>query len=144
MPPISRVYADFNAIEHHEATPEYSLLPLTGYGTLASLSKQKIRLTEGQELVLFEPNDVECDATVNYDKDRAGPAGIVGEWVAKIQKKSFRDCFGDEDLRLEHPCFGCGLDLETHQPNHWRSYFEVCAKCGTPVMAPLAPPPSEA
>jgi hypothetical protein len=144
MPPISRVYADFNAIEHQDVTEGYSLLPLTGYGTLASLSRQKLRLTERQQLVLFEPNDVECDATVYYAKERAGPAGILGEWVAQIKKNAFRDCTGDEELSLEHPCFGCGLDLETHQPAHWRSYHEICAKCGTPVMAPLAPPPSAA
>jgi len=142
MPPTPRVYADFNAIEHQDAG--YSRLPLTGYGTLASLSKQQIRLVEGQELVLYEPSDVECDATVYYDKSSAGPAGIVGEWFARIPRGAFRDCTGDEELTLEHPCSGCGLDLEKNQPVHWRSYHEVCATCGTPVMAPLAPPPSAA
>ena len=142
MPPTPRVYADFNAIEHQEAG--YSLLPLTGYGTLASLSKQQIRLLEGQELVLFEPNDVECSATVHYEKNRIGPAGIMGEWVARIPSDAFRDSTGDEPLTLEHPCSGCGLDLEKNQPVHWRTYHEFCARCGTPVMAPLAPPPSAA
>jgi len=142
MPPTLRLYADFNAIEPQD--DGYSLLPLTGYGTLASLSKQRIQLVEGQELVLFEPNDVECSATVYYDMDRLGPAGIMGEWVARIPKNGFRTCTGTEELTIEHPCSGCGLDLEKNQPIHWRSYHEVCAKCGTPVMAPLAPPRSAA
>lgn len=142
MPATPRVYADFNAIEHQDAG--CSLLPLTGYGTLASLSRQQIRLVEGQELVLFEPNEVECEATVYYDRSSVGPAGIVGEWVARIPTGAFRGCTEAEQPTLEHPCSGCGLDLEKYQPVNWRSYHEVCSKCGAPVMALLAPPPSAA
>ena len=140
MPAPRQVYADFNAIEYPADGSSYARLPLTGYGTLASLAAQKLRLIEGLELVLYEPNDVECTATVHFDSARLGPAGNVGEWVAVIQDNNFRDseiCSGQD---FQHLCYGCGIDLEKNQPVGWRSYRELCGRCGTPVMAPLAAP----
>ena len=135
-----RIYADFNAIEYPTDGSSYALLPLTGYGTLASLSRHGLRLTEGQPLILFEPNDIECDATAHFEQTRADPVGTLGEWVALISKNEFRNIVGDEELSLQHPCFGCGVDLNNQEPPGWRSYKEVCNVCGTPVMAPLLPP----
>jgi hypothetical protein len=140
MPPLPRVYADFNAIEYVVAGTGYARLPLTGYGTLASLSRQRLRLTEGRPLILFEPNDIECEATAHFETSRLDPAGRLGEWVALIQKDEFRDSRGDEELSLQHPCFGCGVDLNNQVPPGWRTYKEFCSACGTPVMAPLLPP----
>jgi hypothetical protein len=140
MPAPHHVYADFNAIEYPGDGSCYARLPLTGYGTLASLAAQKLRLIEGLELVLYEPNDVECTATVHFDSARPGPAGIIGEWVAIIQDNNFRDCEVCADQEFRHACYGCGIDLESNQPVGWRSYHELCGSCGTPVMAPLAPP----
>jgi len=131
-----RVYADFNAIEYERDGSCYARLALTGYGTLASLSRQRLRLAEALEVVLFEPGDIECDARVHFDLTRQGPAGIVGEWVAVIPQNNFRSATGAEDIGLQHPCFGCGTDLEKSQPVGWRSYREACPDCGTPVMAP--------
>jgi ribosomal protein S27AE len=144
MPTFPRVYADFNAIEYERDGSCYARLPLTGYGTLASLSRQKLRITEGLELVLFEPNDIECNARAHFCPNRCGPATIVGEWVAVIQNNDFRDSINNNDIGFQHPCFGCGIDLEKMQPIGWRSYREVCVMCGTSVMAPLAPPESAA
>ena len=140
MPHPSRLYADFNAIEYPADGSCYALMPLTGYGTLASLSRQRIRLTEGQPLVLFEPNDIECDATAHFEDLRLDPVGNKGEWVARIATNEFREAIGDEDLSLKHPCYGCGTDLNVQEPPGWRSYREACNACGTPVMAPLLPP----
>jgi hypothetical protein len=144
MPPLPRIYADFNAIEYENDGSCYARVPLTGYGTIASLSKQRLRLAEGQSLVLFEPNDIECNARAHFERERIGPAGLVGEWVAIIPQNDFRDCVGDDELTLEHLCFGCRTDLEQQRPTGWRSYHEVCSNCGTPVLAPLAPPESAA
>jgi hypothetical protein len=144
MPTLPRVYADFNAIEYDRGGPYYARLPLTGYGTLASLAKQRLRLSEGLELVLFEPNDIECTARAHYEPSRKGPAGILGEWVALIPQNDFCDSMEGSEFVYEHPCFGCGVDLQKNQPPRWRSYHEVCSECGTPVMAPVAPPESAA
>jgi hypothetical protein len=140
MPLPPRVYADFNAIEYPADGTCYALLPLTGYGTLASLSRQRLRLTEGRPLILFEPNDIECNATAHFEERRLNPVGTLGEWVALIPKNEFRDTFGDEELSMQHPCYGCGVDLNSQVPPGWRSYQEACNVCGTPVMAPLLPP----
>jgi hypothetical protein len=113
MPPLPRIYADFNAIEYDDADGAYyARLPLTGYGTLASLSRQRLRLTEGLRLVLYEPNDIECDATAHFEESRVDPAGRLGEWVGLIEKNEFRDSLGDEEFWPEHLCFGCGVDLQ--------------------------------
>ena len=140
MPLPPRIYADFNAIEYPADGTCYALLPLTGYGTLASLSKLRLRLTEGQALVLFEPNDIECDAAAHFDEARLDPVGTLGEWVALIPKNEFRPAVGDEELSPQHPCSGCGVDLSRQVPLGWRTYKEACNACGTLVMAPLLPP----
>lgn len=89
--PLPRIRVDFNAIEY---TPDaqHAMMPLTGYGTLASLARQRLRLSEGMALVLIEPNDIECEVTVHFDRMRTDPAGRQGAWVARFDHRLVRDC----------------------------------------------------
>ena len=69
---LPRIYADFNSIENSEGGST-STLRLTGYGTIRSLSNQKLQLFEGMALVVFEPNDIEADGIAHYDPQTKGP-----------------------------------------------------------------------
>ncbi len=138
--PVPRVYADFNGIEYLAADRSEALLSLTGFGTLASLSLQKLRLSEGLSVVLYEPDDIEADATVHFDASRVDPIGRIGSWVAKLDARKIRSCVDGETLGRVHPCFGCGKDLSDHFLSMGRYYDESCPHCGASVMAPLSPP----
>ena len=79
-----------NAIEYLPGVSCAEML-LTGLGTLGSLARQGLRLEEGMSLVLVEPNDIECEATVHLDWSRTDPAGRKGEWVARSDHGLVRD-----------------------------------------------------
>ncbi len=137
---VPHIYADFNAIEYSpDGGPEAEIV-LTGYGTLASLARQRLRLTEGMKLVLCELNDIECDGIAHFDRTRIDPAGRLGAWVARIDHTLIRESFTEEDWPKTHPCSGCGADLNTLFKGLARSYTEHCPLCSTSVMAPMAPP----
>jgi hypothetical protein len=135
-----RIYADFNSIEYLNADKSSATVGLTGYGTLASLSNQKIRLKEGMAVVLYEPNDIEAEGSAHFDRQRIDPAGTGGEWIALIDARNIRACTKAEPEFHRHACFCCGKDLLPHLKAVGQSYTERCPSCGTSVMAPLAPP----
>ena len=137
---VPRVYADFNAIEHPSDGSSTAEMRLTGYGTLASLSRQGLRLTEGMKLVLYEPSDIECEGVANFDQTRTDPAGRVGEWIARIDHTLIKANLSEKDEPCTHPCSNCGADLNELFKDKGRSYAEHCPTCGTSVMAPMAPP----
>ncbi|WP_061534435.1 hypothetical protein [Collimonas arenae] len=137
---MPRVYADFNAIEYGGEGDFSAEMALTGYGTLASLARQRIRLIEGMSLLLYEPNDIECEAVAHFDSSRKDPAGRLGAWIAKISDhRKIRDCFVERESSYAHPCFVCGNDFAA-QSNTLKNLREVCINCGTSVMEPMAPP----
>ena len=133
---LPKVYADFNAIEYLPEEPSLAEVALTGYGTLASLATQRLRLSEGMAVLIFEPNDIECEATVHFDSSRRDPAGRVGEWVARVEHRNIRTSTEPEVAGSELPCLVCG-SIFPAQP---RNYRETCSNCGASVMEPLAPP----
>lgn len=135
-----RIYADFNSIEYLNADHSSATVGLTGYGTLASLSKLKLRLTEGMALLLYEPNDIEVQGSAHFDRERKDPAGRSGEWIAFIDPREIKDCAQGEPAHFEHDCFGCGRNLLPHLKAVGQRYSEFCPHCGTSVMAPLASP----
>jgi len=142
--PLPRVYADFNAIEYLGEGPFAAELALTGYGTLASLARQKLRLVEGMAVLLCEPNDIECEAVVHFDSSRKDPAGRSGEWIALIaDHRAIRDSKEADASSNEHPCIVCGNDFATQLIAN-RNYEETCSHCGASVMEPMAPPKSAA
>ena len=142
MPSVPRVYADFNGIEYPNPGGPEAEIVLTGYGTLASLCRQGLRLVEGMKLILYEPNDIECEGVAHFDRARRDPAGRSGEWVVRINHTLTRENVTEKDEPNTHPCSSCGVDLHSLFEGLGRSYTEHCSLCGTSVMAPLAPPES--
>jgi ribosomal protein L37AE/L43A len=137
---LPRVYADFNAIEYLPNSGRAEMR-LTGYGTLASLARQRLRLSEGMPLVLFEPDDIECEVTVHFDSERTDPAGRKGEWVARFNHHSVLNCTQKEEASAQpHPCIVCGA--QSFGQERSRTYTEVCSVCGASVMEPMLPPNS--
>jgi hypothetical protein len=134
------VYADFNAIEHLASSKNRAQIPLTGYGTLRSLAQQRLRLVNGMRLILFEPEDIECEGVAHFDLNRTDPVGRKGEWVVFIDSSKIRDCTLSPDKNESHPCVVCGTDLTATFEKAGRTYEETCPVCGTSVMAPLFPP----
>jgi hypothetical protein len=140
MKKTPRVYADFNCIEYSQDLENLDSLKITGYGTLASLSRQKIQLKEGMELTLVTPNDIECEAIVKFNENVPCPSGATGAWVAYFNHNNIRKCVGVESEEFSHPCFNCGEDLESHFKLFGRLYAEHCPLCGVSIMAPMAKP----
>ena len=136
---LPRVYADFNAIEYLDGEGSMAEMPLTGYGTLGSLARQGLRLTEGMALLLYEPNDIECEANVHFQVSRRDPAGRTGEWVARFDHRNVRNCTHSGESSRQHPCIVCGHDF-MDQGSAWaRNYTENCTGCGSSIMEPMAP-----
>ncbi len=63
-----RIYADFCKCTQSSRNPHHTSLILTTYGTLADLTRQKVRLQEGATLTFYsdssEDEDVEIEGTV--------------------------------------------------------------------------------
>ena len=99
-----KIYADFNGIEPYEQDSRYSLLNLTSYGTLASLSENKIRFNEGMELTFFDPEGLIAKGTIIYVKERV--SHNCSGWFAKVANDGIfdsEDCefnYGDTDCRF--------------------------------------------
>jgi hypothetical protein len=138
--PLPSVYADFNAIEYLDNERRQAEMALTGYGTLSSLARQKLQLQEGMALLLFEPNDIECEVTVHFDSERRDPAGRLGEWVARFDPRTIKDSVQPVEVSATHPCIACGQDFLAQQHAPPRNYTECCSHCGASVMAPMAAP----
>ena len=135
------VYADFTAIEYEGEGSTRAHVALTGYGTLASLAKQRLRLVEGMPLLLFEPNDIECEAIAHFDLSRKDPAGRPGEWVGLIaDHRNIRDCTRGAESSREHPCIACGSNFAAQSFSAGRNYTERCTNCGASIMEPMAAP----
>lgn len=138
--PLPRIYADFNAIEYFDNERSVAEMALTGYGTLGSLARQGLRLTEGMALLLYEPNDIECEAVAHFRGSLRDPAGRMGAWVARLDPRNIKDCVQPEELSKQHPCMVCGKDFLAQEPPRTRNYTENCTGCGASVMEPMAPP----
>lgn len=137
---IPFVYADFNSLESASIGSYDSRIDLVGYGSLMSLSRQKIQLSEGMRLIVYEPNDIEAEGVAHFDWTESDPAGRDGKWYALINKDEINES-SQEDLSDEsHLCFGCGGDLNELLTTKARNYTEECPVCRTSVMKPLEPP----
>lgn len=136
---LPRVYADFNAIEYLDDERTMAEMALTGYGTLGSLARQGLRLTEGMALLLYEPNDIECEASVHFQVSRRDPAGRMGEWVARFDPRNVKNCTHSGESSRQHPCIVCGQDFMDQESERARNYTENCTACGASIMEPMAP-----
>ena len=137
---IPVIYADFNSLEASDVGGFDSRVGLTGYGSIASLSTQGIRLTEGMNLIVCEPSDIEAEGIAHFDSCVVDPAGRQGEWFVLVNREEIRDTDRILNSVKEHLCLGCRKDLFTYLNEGSRLYREICPYCGTSIMAPLAPP----
>ena len=136
------IYADFNGITGFP-NDENEYLDICGYGTLASLSRHKVRLEEGMAITFFEPGDLEMDATVHFFPDIVDAHNPHGKWFAKLVGMQ-RDNHADErEPNIPHVCFNCRNNLAQTFKEKGRQYKELCSVCDTPVMYPLLPPEND-
>jgi hypothetical protein len=135
---LPRVYADFNALEYVRDEGSDAVMALAGYGTPGSLARQGLRLEEGMSLLLYEPNDIECEAKAHFDPSRMDPAGRAGEWVARLDPRKIRDSAVAKDVSKAHPCIACGREFFEKSSTTCRNCMEVCTGCGASIMAPMA------
>ncbi len=137
---VPNVYADFNGLlQVVRKQGSVVWMPITGYGTLRSLARQGLRLSEGMSLILFESSDIQCQAVAHFDPLLKDPAGRMGAWVAILNEDEIEQSVLLEDLSSAHLCIMCGVPFGAGAS----TYTECCSNCGASVMAPLAPPPSE-
>ena len=137
---IPFVYADFNSIERYTFGGYDSRVGMTGYGSIASLSTQRIKLREGMDLIVYEPLDIEATGVAHFDLNCSDPAGRIGMWFVLVNNKDIRDSKYSSEAGGTHLCFGCRYDLKEHLDKSGRRYQEKCPRCGTEIMTPLSPP----
>ena len=135
-----RIYADFNGCCTFPNDDTHEYLDLCGYGTIGSLSHEKIRLKEGLTLTFVEPGDIEVEAVVVFMPEQTDRHNHGGKWFAKFRKGSIVESDEHDYSRLSHVCFNCRFDLEAHFEEVGRQYIELCPECDTPIMYPLSPP----
>jgi len=137
------VYADFNSLESCSTGTYDSRVDLTSYGSLKSLSQQKLQVCEGMRINVFEPQDIEVEGIAYFDPNEKDPAGRSGKWYVLLNRDEIQDSIRKEPPIKGHPCFGCGENLDDLLMTRARNYTEKCPLCQTSVMKPLEPPQDE-
>lgn len=138
MKSIPKIYADFNNIEDFE-NDSFCYLNLTGYGTLASLSNNQIRLMEGMKFHFYDDCGTAVIAHVFFYRNLVN--NYCSGWFAKFRKEDiFYEPVVEHNFSI-HLCSRCRrniyLDLD-HTIG--REYKGACTHCGELVMSPLFPP----
>ena len=132
------IYVDFNGTEVCTFAENELCLDLTGYGTLASLSFYGIRLTEGREIILVDPDGLTVSAKVYFDKERI--SNNSSGWFARFKKDDMWDGLPVKHDYHTHLCFNCRKNVKPHLKKVGQNFAEACPFCGTPIMFPLLPP----
>ncbi|MBL0283841.1 MAG: hypothetical protein IPQ01_07995 [Zoogloea sp.] len=132
------IYADFNGLEDSLVDADMAVLDLTGYGTLASLSRHGVQLRVGQRLAFSDFDGLEVVGEIGFDSARVSERS--SGWYARFSRGEIKDVSPREHDFATHLCFKCRNDLKPYLDKVGRSFVETCPHCGTPVMAPLLPP----
>ena len=130
------VYADFNGIIRLEHDSDFEYLDVCGRGTIKDLNSQKIALSEGLALTLFEPEDIQVKAIMHFFpsvKDKNCPDG---KWLGKYKPEDVIDSkIQNNDAKLV--CFKCDYSF----PENKGFNFQMqCPKCSTRITYALLPP----
>ena len=136
-----KIYADFNGIETCSSSANEYCLDLTGYGTLASLSHFRIKLSRGLILTFVDTDGLTAVGTVDFSEDRVSTRS--SGWYAKFKKDTL---FDGEPLAHDydvHECFHCRKNIKAYLDEVGRQFHEFCPYCGTSVMHPLSSPYSD-
>lgn len=139
---VPRLYADFNALPSSLPLPGTSKvrMEITGLGTIRSLARQGLRLRDGMAVLLFEPGDIQCLATVYFDPSIADPSGKAGAWIAELDPSEIEDSSLPEEPDGGYPCSSCGYDLDAFISSEGFNYAQSCPHCGASLMAPMEKP----
>ena len=132
------IYADFNGLEDSLVDADMAVLDLTGYGTLASLSRHGVQLRVVQRLAFSDFDGLEVVGEIGFDRARVSERS--SGWYARFSRGEIKDVSPREHDFATHLCFKCRNDLKPYLDKVGRSFVETCPHCGTPVMAPLLPP----
>jgi hypothetical protein len=132
------IYADFNGLEDCSPADGYVCLDLTGYGTLASLSLQQLRLRVGQHLTLCDPDGLQVAAEIAFDATRVSER--CSGWFGRFKRSDIKVGPSLEHNYSVHTCFKCRRNLKPYLGQVGQNFNEICPHCGTPVMFPLLPP----
>jgi hypothetical protein len=133
-----RIYADFNGLVGGVKYPERTAVVLDTFGSLRDLANAGVVLREGLPLIAVDWSDdfedLEGHGTAQYDHGQRW-------WVVEFDDRGVRYVpKGDRSPVAEFCCVHChhpllGISaIAAFQPN------ASCPKCGTSVIAPLAPP----
>lgn len=135
-----KIYADFNGVEPCSTMDDELCLDLTGFGTLASLSRYGVKLSPGMRLTFSDTDGLTVTAPVEFDESRVGSRSAG--WYARFRKIDLREEEPiDHDFNC-HLCFKCRRDLKSYLAQVGQQFYEHCPDCGTPVIYPLEPPNS--
>jgi hypothetical protein len=134
------IYADFNSCIKCLSDPIYECINLTSYGTLKSLNTQKIFLKEGSKYIFFEPQDIEVEGEVYFERKIPSIISNEGTWFAKIFKEEIKESKRVMDDFDIFPCFKCGFDMNIIFKEKGRQYNEICPMCNTPITYVLSNP----
>ena len=137
---MNYIYADFNSIMMSSENYDYECLELTGYGTIQSLNYLQIKLKEGMKFIFYEPEDIEVEAEVYFDRTTRSIISTEGRWLAKFKKGTIRECKKIQNWNEPHPCFKCREDFKPFLKKVGQNYKENCPNCGTSIIYPLIEP----
>ncbi|WLI90836.1 hypothetical protein Q4S45_06885 [Massilia sp. R2A-15] len=133
-----KIFADFNGTEPCSSDDDKLCLNLTGFGTLASLSRHGVKLRRGMRLTFADSDGLTVTAAVEFDGRRISERSAG--WYAIFRKGELRDENPiDHDFQT-HFCFKCRNDFKPYLAKFGQRFDVRCPNCGTPVMYPLGPP----
>lgn len=133
-----KIYADFNGVEACTSGSNMLCLDLTGYGTLASLSLNKLKLKEGQTLDFSDTEGLSVSGEIYFDKDQV--SGNCSGWFAKFQRGDISEGEPLDHDYDTHTCFTCRNNIKPYLDSVGRQFKENCPFCDTSVMITLSNP----
>jgi len=137
---MNYIYADFNGCIGLPDDEGYTYMEITGFGTIKSLNTLQIKLKEGMRLIFYDPEDIEVEAEVYFDRTTPSIISSEGRWLAKFKDKDIKSCNKVEDWNAPHPCFHCREDFNPHLKKLGSNYHTNCPNCGTSVAYALSEP----
>lgn len=138
--PSTRIYADFNGLQHPTVAGGHLAVALDTVGTVQDLSNAGLRLVEGLRFTVWdasdEREDLEGDAVARFDQ-------ATGTWWADLGPEGYRYVPAKERYADDRClCLNCRRDFGA-KPRSAAARAEAaptCPHCGTSRNAAIAPP----
>jgi hypothetical protein len=130
------IFSDFNGLDRVEG-----YISLEYHGSVCDLSNQKVKLSQGLPLTVYDPSDenevMEFDGVAEYlDKHNS--------WYLKYKKESFRRLLKSDAHKGSGllNCFHCGEHVSTKTWITKNGYNLTlrCNTCGKYVLESILPP----